>query len=564
MFETFQVFIPYSADTLESVSTIMGKKFNKKLKVYEFPSMEIYAVADAINELYPRIAHKLRTNAIYEKDRIVAQDSVNTLNLSMAKRARFDVPCPSNQKYEPYQKAAVYYATRGERDNLLLADEMGLGKTCTAIGIANHYKFKSCLVICPNSVKINWQREMLRWSTVTDNVVTLSSNSHPSEIQNCDYAIVNYEALKNLKSVLLTKKWNMVIGDEAQMIKGANTQRTQNTIELCDRADYRALLTGTPIVNRPSELWTIINTLNPVYWNNWYDYVHRYCHAFEHPKTGHLVYTGASNLEELQMRLRKTVMVRRLKKEVLKFLPPKRRQIIEFPATGSMKDLLKKQDKYIKILSTILEQTQSINFDRTPEEVEKEFRKAMARMRGIAKQDFDTISKIRHDTAMGKVPDVVSFAKEILESKNKIGIFGHHQDVLSAIEREFKRNSVKIVGGMSAEEKQRKVDLFQEKDKYQVFIGSFYAAGTGITLTKSDVCIFAEMDWVPGIMLQCEDRFHRYGTINPVNIFFLVLQNSIDVLFANMMISKLEIIEKATNPIRKKFMLKNGIWRKKP
>lgn len=431
-------------------------------------------------------------------------------------------------------------------DHLYVTDDfIATHNSPMTIGIANYNKFKKGLIISPNSAKINWQRECLKWSTVTDNIGVIDSKSTEKQIGYYDYCVINYDILQKHQSVLTSIDWDFVVCDEAHMMKNPKAIRTKIAMDLCDRADYRALLTGSPIVNRPHELWNLIHTLNPVFWRNWMDFVYTYCDAYKNPYTGEFDFKGASNLPELQDKLRMTLMLRRLKKDVLKDLPPKTRQLIEIPASRKFTTVLAAQAKYVGKIAGSFDASDSFDAKLSPEENEKKFRDKIKKMGKLSSSDFEEIQKLRHMTALAKAPEVGEFAKEILESKPKIGLYAHHRDVLDYFIKLFGKQAVSIIGGDSVKKRQIAIDRFQTDPSVKVFIGSIQAAGTAITLTASDVCIFAEMDFVPGINGQVEDRFHRIGTVNPVNIYYTMLQGSLDWYIANMVISKLENIEKA-------------------
>ena len=543
--ETFNVSIPYDKDCLSALSGIMGRNFDKKKRSHEFPAIEIFNLAEKVKPFFPQVAKWLTDSPKYEKERQLAKEAEHMVCLSRAKRVRFDVPVPDGLSLRQHQKAGIYYSTIHNRDHVLIADAMGTGKTPMTIGIANYNKFKKGLIISPNSAKINWQRECLKWSTVTDNIGVIDSKSTEKQIGYYDYCVINYDILQKHQSVLTSIDWDFVVCDEAHMMKNPKAIRTKIAMDLCDRADYRALLTGSPIVNRPHELWNLIHTLNPVFWRNWMDFVYTYCDAYKNPYTGEFDFKGASNLPELQDKLRMTLMLRRLKKDVLKDLPPKTRQLIEIPASRKFTNVLVAQEKYVGKIAGSFDATDSYDAKLSPEENEKKFRDKIKKLGKLSSSDFESIQELRHMTALAKAPEVGEFAKEILESKPKIGLYAHHRDVLDYFIKLFGKQAVSIIGGDSVKKRQIAIDRFQTDPSVKVFIGSIQAAGTAITLTAADVCIFAEMDFVPGINGQVEDRFHRIGTVNPVNIYYTMLQGSLDWYIANMVISKLENIEKA-------------------
>lgn len=549
----FSISIPYNEKLLPQLGQIMGKEFCRSTKMFSFPGSEIIKLANTLEKYYPSISFNLRNNDRYKNYRDMVKDDEITVKLSKSSKSRFEPPKPSNMEFRPFQKAGVFFGIRGNRDNLLNSDDMGLGKTCETIGIMNYLNIKKALIVTTNSSKFGWLDEFKNWSTITDRIhvvsTSISDYENEREIKNSDYIIINYEALKKWKDLLFTVKRQFVACDEAHKLKNPKAQRSQISLALCDACDYRTLITGSPIVNRPQELWNLLQILDPSYWRNWWDYVTTYCGAQKDRWTGLLTYSTPRNSIKLQYDLRKTVMLRRQKHEVLKDLPPKTRQLIELEKSSSYSDILKTQDKYMKTVMKFME-TNSMDVTEklsSMEDAEKRFRDSVRSLGDYSLSEFNELSKIRHKIGLAKVPAVIEFCNEILEQKQKIGIFCHHQDVAQKYINEFKKECAYIIGGMKDTERHLEKKKFQENDKYRVFVGTIYAAGESITLTKSDICIFAEVDWVPGMMCQCEDRFHRIGTINPVNCFYLVLPQSIDYYIASTIISKLDLIDRITN-----------------
>ena len=541
----FSVKIPFNMDCVEGLSAIMGKTFDKKTKSFSFPSIEIFEVADIVDEYFPEVTNRLRYAEEYKEHREIAKEAVHMVYLSRAKSVRFKPKHPEDCKPYPFQAAGVYYSLYEGRDHVLIADSMGLGKSCTSIMIANEIGARKGIFICPNSAKINWQREIQKWSTETDNVGYITAQSTRREIERYDYISINYDILEKFKDILLGIKWDIAVCDEAHKIKNAKAKRTQVATEICDSAEYRALLSGSPILNRPAELWNLVHTLNPVYWMNWFDFVGRYCDAKRDPYTGKFDYSGSSHSEELQDKLRMTVMIRRLKKDVLKNLPPKTRQIVEIPATKKFTTLLAAQEKYVGKIRKAMDIALNTEIKGDPEAQEHKFREAIRRSGLMNPKEFEEIQSLRKATALAKAPEVADFADLLLDAKPKIGIYAHHIEVQQYFIKHFEKRCVYITGGMSTIARQRAVDAFQNNPRITVFVGSIMAAAEAITLTAADTCLMAEMFWTPGINMQVEDRFHRIGTVNNVLIYYAMLQHSIDYYVANMVVSKMEMIEKS-------------------
>jgi SWI/SNF-related matrix-associated actin-dependent regulator 1 of chromatin subfamily A len=444
--------------------------------------------------------------------------------------AEVDIPHPPGLEYRPFQKAGIDYAIN--HPNCLIADEPGLGKTIQALGVVNYDPTAdNVLVICPASLKLNWEREAKRW-LVRDTPVTVINGTKatfPSE----GFVILNYELLSKYRSAIDQVKWDVLIFDESHMLKNDKAARTIAALGRWNRdpskrtapikAKRRLFLTGTPILNKPIEIWTTIHSLDPATWGSWKAFTEKHCDARE-TRWGWDV-NGASNLTELQDRLRSRIMVRRLKSEVMTELPPKQRQVIVLPSKSSVK---KREKEYIETLEEMLKDAMRKGIDI------------------ISSPQFEHMSQIRHKTALDKVPDAIDHIKALMDEHQKLVVMCHHRDVLEAIyEGVSEFGAVRLQGGDSEASKQDAIDRFQNDPSVRIFLGSIRAAGVGITLTAASLLLFVELDWVPGIMTQAEDRIHRIGAVGSVLIQHLVFADSIDARMAEAIVEKQGIIEQA-------------------
>lgn len=462
-----------------------------------------------------------------------------------ASRADVDLPVPTGLSYLPYQRAGIAYTLT--RPNVLLADEMGLGKTVQAIGAVNASPdVREVTIVCPASLKFNWKNEVLKWSTrptcvhivgVDKTAKSYGEMLHPAVIVH----VINYDILKKLPAHAANP--DLLVLDEVHYCKNPKAQRTKATQALAKRAKRVLALTGTPILNKPVELWPLLQMLDPEAWDpggwsrgeqkgvgegaGFFRFAKRYCDAHEEYRgaRSYWNFDGASNLDELQERLRSTIMVRRLKGDVLTELPQKRRQLVLL--VGGSKD--------------------SYASDMTAENYEE----TLADLRRGKKVSFEEISKVRHSQAVAKAPLVVEHIKDALEGgSSKIVVFAHHRDVIEALEDGLEEYGVVTVTGDTPNEaRQNAVEVFQTDPNCRVFIGSIGAAGVGITLTASAHVIFAELDWTPGNVTQAEDRCHRYGQKEAVLVQHLLFEGSLDARIAKILIAKQEVIDAALDDL---------------
>jgi SWI/SNF-related matrix-associated actin-dependent regulator 1 of chromatin subfamily A len=470
------------------------------------------------------------------------------VKMSRAVDSNFDIPAPEGLAYLNFQKAGVAYALT-HRDSLN-ADEMGLGKTVQACGLINaDPSTKNILIVCPASLKLNWQRELERWLVRKYTCGFATSTVLPGT----QIVIANYEIMSKLRSQVDRRSWDLLICDESHYCKNPDSQRTKAVLGAVKHdkavktpidAVKRLFLTGTPILNRPIELWPMLRVIDPEglganYWN----FVRRFCGAWDNSPWGWDV-NGASNLETLQEQLRSRIMIRRLKKDVLTELPPKRRQIVALPSTAVKSIVQRECNFYISNQAMIEEAIAKAEIAQ--KEGDKESYDAAARdLKGLRQTAFEEISRLRHDTAVAKVPYLIDYLENALEQENKIVLFAHHQDVINPIVDKFTAVAVKFDGTMSNERKQQAVDRFQHDPKCKLFVGSVTAAGVGITLTAASYVLFAELDWRPAILSQAEDRVHRIGQKVSVLAQHVVFDGSLDANMAKKIIEKQEIIDKA-------------------
>lgn len=477
------------------------------------PTEKLWYTSDPLvtGKLDPELGREAaaRANASIEASRSAASDAT--------------VPAPEGLSYLPYQLAGVAYM-RNHRD-VLLADEMGLGKTIQAIGLVNDdASIRSVLVVCPASLKINWARELGKWLVRPLSVGIANGHLPPTDI-----VIVNYDVLAKFRREIDRRSWDLLVGDEIHYCKNGKTQRTRAMFGKWDRdpskrvtgiaARRRVFLTGTPIVNRPVELWPLVQALDPRgLGGNFMGYAKRYCNAW-HNGYG-WDFTGASNLEELQQRLRAGFMVRRLKADVLTDLPAKRRQVVVLPSPASAAAAI-----------------------RAEAEVYARYEEAVDRLRAN-EVAFEEMSRVRHEVAVAKTPQVVEHVAALLEEVEKVVVFVHHHDVARIVAEAFPGAAV-VTGETPVGQRSLEVDRFQRDADCRVFVGSIRAAGVGLTLTAAQNVVFAELDWVPGNVSQAEDRLHRIGQRGSVNVQHLVFDGSVDARMAKVIVEKQEVIERA-------------------
>jgi superfamily II DNA or RNA helicase len=476
---------------------------------------------------------------------LTAQDSV--ISLSAAHDADIQIPAPDGLAYLGYQKAGIAYAA--QKGSCIIGDEPGLGKTIQAIGASNlDPSARRILVICPATLKINWAREWVKWCVKGLRVEIVKNGKPESWPTAADVVVINYDLVGKHGDAIFAQSWDMLIVDEAHNLKNPKTKRTKNILGLRARAGgweetpipakRLLLLTGTAIVNRPIELWTLVSAVNPSRFNNFFAFAKRYCDAKQDGYGWN--FSGASNLGELHAELRANCMVRRKKADVLKELPAKTRQIVRVECAAAVKKETKTRDRLTRRLIE-LEAAKLLAFLGDDRDA---YTYAVEDLKSAQATAFTEMSKLRHATALAKLPEVIALVRESLE-QGKVILFAHHADVIDSLAAEFGDSAVVIDGRTPFDRRQAAVDRFQTDDSCVVCIASIQAAGVGLTLTASSHVIFAELDWVPGNMTQAEDRAHRIGQRENVLVWHVVADGSIDAHMAKMIVRKQRTIDAA-------------------
>ena len=382
------------------------------------------------------------------------------------------------------------------------------------------------------------------------------------------------ERAGNLWQILMANTWDMVILDEAHRyanMRSASTERVLGVRRgrtrmpkpgLAQNCTRLLALTGTPIPNRVRDIWPLVSTLAPDVFRREGDFLFRYCAPCKNEiyiKGGRgatksvMTFDGATNLPELQERLRASCMIRRLKADVLAELPPKTRTLIPLSGPEFAKAADAERDAWLRLVpamsDTVLEATlaealgDAFAFDQALERLERD-------MAGVGVSAVQVAGE-RQALALAKIPLIIEHVRELLanDERRKVVVMAHHRSVLSALASEFGAEAVSLHGGTDMRDRQGIVDTFQTNARVRVFIGGLHAAGVGITLTAADAMVFAEGDWLPWVLAQAEDRIHRIGQLAPVFIYYPVVECSIDALMIAMCIRKQKIIDGALDVV---------------
>lgn len=439
---------------------------------------------------------------------IIKEQKVNEVSVDYSKYS--NRPPLSHQK-EAIEKLLAY-------DKFILADDMGLGKTTSTIIAALESGAKKILIICPASLKLNWEREIRNYS---DRPIYICEGKKYEE---SDFVISNYDIIKNFhdtkdkeNSQILKSKFDLVIIDEAHYISNVQAQRTKLINDITEKIKKIWLLTGTPVTSRPINYYNLLKIIDSPVAQNWMAYVIRYCEGYQFSVgKGRKIWNvqGASNLEELRDRISKQVL-RRLKTDVLD-LPDK----IITPI-------------YLRLYSRFYEELMGEYYDWYNKQNES----------NSVSVQFTKLTKVRQVIAEEKVPHTIEIAENIIEQGKKVIIFSNFTEPLRKIYEHFGKKAVYLDGTTTKPARQKAVDDFQEDEKVMVFCGNIRAAGVGLTLTAGEAVIMNDLSFLPSDHSQAEDRAYRYGQKNCVSVYYPIFENTIEGIIYDILIRKKNIFE---------------------
>lgn len=503
----YEISFRYRPVIVDKIKSIDGRRYHADRKVWTVPAskrIELEKIAYQIRQFEPV---EWGTNKLKEEEDIAyTLPELPDLNFS------------HNLKITPYPYQLKGIARGLQLKRFMNCDEPGLGKTLQSIATVNLADAFPCLVICPSSLKINWERE---WNKFTDKkAMVLTDKVRDTwtffwQTGMYQVFIVNYESLKKyfVQRIKKSSGWSLrdvefrnsiqlfksVIIDESHRCKSASTQQSKFCKGICAGKEWIIELTGTPVVNKPKDLIPQLSILGRMPdFGEYKQFVEKYCAG---PRE-------ASNLKELNYKLWTTCMFRREKSLVLKDLPDKIRQVMTCEITNRREYLDAEQD-----LITYLQKYK----DADDEKIAKALRGEVMVRIGI----------LRNISARGKVKEVIEFVNDFRENGQKIILFCSLHEVVDELKDRFP-TAVSVTGRDSQEEKQMAVDTFQNDPKTEIIICSIKAAGVGLTLTASSNVAFVEFPWTYADCCQCEDRAHRIGQKNSVTCYYFLGRGTID------------------------------------
>lgn len=467
-----------------------------------------------------------------------------------------DIPGFSFQLKE-YQAQGVAYLERWD-GNVLLADEPGLGKTAQVMAYAWQNRRFPMLVVLPKTLLLNWRREitLMLGSQLSVLIVGfVPSKKRQAQLRaqwphvsfsrvpqpGYDVTLINYDIVERNLAALEAQNYDYVVADESHKIKNPKAHRTQAFLRLVtgreeiprqrgqfrqvhDAVPHVTFCTGTPMLNRPVELWTTVNTLAgwvPQF-ENFFNFASKFCNA--HKTRWGWDFNGSSNEAEINTLLTETCMLRRLKQDVLKDLPP-------------------------KTFVTVPLEFDRAEYDAVAAAFEgsgawKQGMETLVRHGGNAAKSDEAIvalGKCREIAAYAKLDNAVEWIMDFVEQGEKLVVFAHHQRMVDQVaERLAAANiGVRVIrGGVSLEQRAQAAQDFQTRNDVQVIVLNIASAGFGITLTAARACAFLQLPWTPGDLIQAADRVHRIGQQDNVTVYNLVAEGTVEEDMGELIMSK--------------------------
>ena len=403
----------------------------------------------------------------------------------------FDPPKLPEEKYGKlfeYQKEGVKFAVQ-RNGNCIIADDMGLGKTVQALLVGLYFKDSwPMLIICPSSLRYQWADMAESWCDV-HKVSIVESSKCPID---GDCVVISYNLAASMIEQLTKRGFGFVIVDESHYLKNSNTVRSNAILPFLHKAAHTVLLTGTPMVGGPIDLYNQLYAVCKNLHIRQIEFGKRYCEGFYSPGRG-WNFKGSSNTNELNAIL-KTVMIRRKKSEVLQQLPPKTRERV-----------------FIGVLKEHKNALQNIQQKMSG----KELKKMDERERQSEKHRL--VLEYFRNSGAAKMPVVCEYIEERFFSKanqqkkdneenscdsNKIVVFAHHKDVLDGISMSLRKNKIEFIrvdGETNTKNRLSLIEAFNTEKKIKVALLSLTACGTGLNCTAAQTAIFAELFWNPSV-----------------------------------------------------------------
>ena len=502
----------YFAPLIETLKTIPSKSYDMKTKTWNFHLKDYENLMEKLINFKADIqvaGLPIKVLQIFRKN--------DTSNNAITNTELLDIDPGLVKNLMPFQREGICYGI-SKNGRCMIADDMGLGKTIQALGIAHYFRNDwPLLIVVQSSIRYQWSEAIYKFLPSVPAHYVNHFTSGKDFIEGGKIVITSYDLLARAVDAFERRTFGFVILDESHNVKSDKTARYKAARRIVSQACHVILLSGTPVLSRPKELYSQINLIMPNFMG-YQDYGIRYC-AGEKTSYG-WDFQGSSNMQELQLLLKRTCVIRRLKNNVLNQLPSKRREVIILDP-----DLIKAGTKEMIEMSETLK------------------RKALNGAEG-----HNTLLQYYNQSGSAKQKAVCDYVSKLFKRRQKCLVFAHHGNVLDAICATALSENIKhirIDGKTNPERRKYLVDQFQNYDDCVAAILSITATNVGITLTAAQLVIFAELFWNPGVLCQAEDRVHRIGQNGNVVIQYLVAKHTVDDYLWPLIQRKMSVLNEA-------------------
>ena len=550
---------PYKSNYVDinrAVKSMGSAKFDGTMKTWTIPVADGPTIAAEVREHYSALADAILAvpqTTIASEQQQERKELSNAVEVTEEQRLIVEEHIPESLREiaRPYQLVSPAMYVTGDRNRVLIADEMGLGKSLQALLCTIAGQHQRVLIVCPAVVKLNWRAEIDKWLDTT--VEVISGRDGP--IAYAHYTVINYDIISDRAEQLRFENFDCIIFDECHALKNKESKRTKAAMSLSNWPTVKGLicLSGTPILNRPAEFYTVLSMLMPGTFNNWATYVKKYCGAFK--GLYGWVYSGATNIEQSEDGSTQ-------------------------PLTSLLADLMVRRTmddpRLAETMPSLLQSTLMVEFDeRQRATYDNHFNGWMSeweQFRDLGSGSMppgwvlNMLTDVRHFTGKLKVETAVNWAHHYWVTSSKpLVIFAHHVDVLTGVSdglRAFDPHSQDfthlennpesrvglIDGSTPMHKRQALIEMFQ-KGSLPFLVCSTLAMKEGVNLDRADTTLFVEREWVPAWESQAAARVRRMTQESAVcHQVILSARDTIDEHFDKVVEAKAEVVAKALGP----------------
>jgi len=535
---------PYSHKELcKKVKNKFGGKWKPKKKMWSYP-LEI-EVVDYATEIWSKKGFTLEKSGIlkewYEKRKIERENLLINKDREEVRPEELDTEL-ANTLYD-FQRVGVNFLT--ETKGAILGFDMGLGKTITSLAVSDIINASKVLIVCPASLKYNWAEEIEKW--LPNKKYSILDGSKKKRIKalnsDVDFYITNYASLREKSRVKVNGNWikidnelfkeinkqNFDIGiyDEIHRAKNRKSQQTKALYKIANGIDRNYLLTGTPIINTPEDLWSLLHIIDRNKFSSFWRFVHRYCEVWDNGFGKEI--GSAKNPKEFREML-KPYMLRRLKEEVIEGMPEltKQKQWVELE--GEQNKIYHQMEK--NMIAELSEQEEI----KAPIIISKIMRLKQISVSEQLLAEKPSLKKFKKSAKIKVLNEIIDDSGD-----QKLVVFTQFQKSAKLLAKLLDKQKIGygiIHGGVKTEQRQKEVNKFQNNKDCKVFIATIKTGGLGLTLTAGSIAVFLDKDWTTANNNQAVDRLHRIGQEKNVTVIELLAKDSIEEYIEKLLAEK--------------------------